>query len=215
MVLPVALPVIGSVASSLVGGLLQKKGAKDANVASAGMAREQMAFEERMAGTAHQREVKDLEAAGLNPMLSGMGGAGAPSPSGAQGQVVNEMEGLGEEVGNAGHSASDAALRRRMAESELLNQQQQRILSRAQVEDTHASQYQKEALTQQVEKLTPHLVNSAQSAASSAAFALEGQKIDAASNKALAEAVDALGSKLGASGGYGDILTKLLRRFLK
>lgn len=44
-----------------------------------------MAFSERMANTQHQREISDLKAAGLNPILSGTGGMGAASPSGVAG----------------------------------------------------------------------------------------------------------------------------------
>lgn len=44
-------------------------------------AREQMNFQRDMSNTSHQREVKDLLAAGLNPILSANGGASTPSGS--------------------------------------------------------------------------------------------------------------------------------------
>lgn len=47
-------------------------------------------YQTYMSNTSHQREVADLRSAGLNPILSGTGGAGASTPSGAtaQGTVI-------------------------------------------------------------------------------------------------------------------------------
>jgi len=80
---PVAAAGIAAV-GSFIGG--EKR--NEAQIASA---REQMEFQERMSNTAHQREVLDLRAAGLNPILSGTGGAGASTPSGAQAAIQDTI----------------------------------------------------------------------------------------------------------------------------
>lgn len=53
-------------------------------------------WQEMMSNTAHQREIKDLQVAGLNPVLSAMGGNGASVTSGATASGVTSAGAKGE-----------------------------------------------------------------------------------------------------------------------
>lgn len=72
----------GSIWSTHKNNKLQYKMFQEANAFNSAEAEKQRNWEADMANTAHQREVADLQNAGLNPVLSA-GGNGATTPSGS------------------------------------------------------------------------------------------------------------------------------------
>ncbi|QIR82399.1 DNA pilot protein [Chicken microvirus mg8_109] len=95
----------GSILGNVVGGVLGMAGQHSANSANAQASADQRKWLEYMSNNAHQREVADLRAAGLNPILSATGGSGASTP---QGQIIssqNEMASLQEGIQSALNTA--------------------------------------------------------------------------------------------------------------
>nr|QJB19863.1 MAG: DNA pilot protein [Microvirus sp.] len=118
---------IAGIGSSLLGGLFGRKGAKDQNEAQIASAREQMAFQERMSNTSHQRQMADLQAAGINPILSAKLG-GADSPGGAQPNIVNTMAPLESSARSMGDKlynfrVQDASVDNMKLQNDLLKEQ--------------------------------------------------------------------------------------------
>ena len=79
-----------STALSLGSAYLSSRGQSAANAQNLAIAREQMAFQERMYKNRHTYEVDDLRRAGLNPILSA--GGSPPTVPGAQATMVNKYQ---------------------------------------------------------------------------------------------------------------------------
>lgn len=110
-------------AASVFNGILSAQGQSDTNAMNQQNALAQMDFQERMSSTAHQREVKDLIKAGLNPMLSSMRG-GATTPPGAMATMGNPAAAGTSSAAQAMQAAATyATIDKTKAEADLIRSQ--------------------------------------------------------------------------------------------
>jgi len=113
-------------------------GSSRTNRANAKEAQRNRDFQERMSNTAHQREVTDLRAAGLNPILSATGGAS--SPGGAMAKFTDEI----------GPAVSSAMAARRLKEELNVQKKQQQQLD-AQTYETQSKEALNDTLIEESE----------------------------------------------------------------
>lgn len=139
-------------AISGLGGLTSYYGQRHTNATNLKIAREQMDFQERMSGTAHQRAVQDMLNAGINPYLASTRSA-ASTPTGAAPTMENAL-------GKASSSALELArtradLKLTKAQIAATRAQAENIAAQTKLTDINAAFRPTDRIIENISKLIP------------------------------------------------------------
>jgi len=152
---------VGAIGGSLIGGGLEYLGQSSANAQNMQLANMNFAeaqknrdFQERMRDTQYQAAVKDLQSAGLNPMMA-YGNIHTASPSGSVGiagqTVQNTLAGAGRQFGEAAGKGAEVAFK--AATIENLRQQNEQIQATTAKERSQVDLNNSAALKNEVDAL--------------------------------------------------------------
>lgn len=112
---------IGNLVNTAVGGVIAKKQQDRQNAFNAAEAQKARDFEERMSNTAFQRQVTDMQNAGINPalMYGGAGASGASTPAGAAASAAGNFDPIQMALGLKQMALMDAQTKKTYAEADV------------------------------------------------------------------------------------------------